>query len=299
MTVPAGSDGSLRRVRHQWMDGLRGLAVVAVVLFHAELAGGPLPWLSELNLALEPYRMPLLMVLSGLLLERSLAKGARRHVDGKVRLILWPYLVWATLDMVNVVAHRLAAGEPVESIPVGWLVHNPSSYLWFLSYLFCFHLLATPLPDWARTPLGPVLLVLASGVPETHTLHRFVDLAGWFLVGDGLARVVGPRVPQAVVHLAARPRWGVLAAIGRQSIVYYACHLLVMVYAVQLTRDLGVTDPPLVVGVAVVVPLGVGALLVHLRRHRWAGILFAWPRVDSAAVTEPRFAAPEVAHVRT
>ncbi|WP_141799083.1 acyltransferase family protein [Nocardioides sp. SLBN-35] len=272
-------------MRQQWMDGMRGLAIVAVVLFHAELVGGPLIWLSEVNQELAHYRMPLLMGLSGLLLARSLAKGPRRHLSGKARAVLWPYVVWASLDLTQVCLHLLATGEPLPPDLPRLALYNPSGYLWFLAFLFCYHVLATPLPAWARSIAAPTLLLLGATIGSSD-LHRFVTLAGWFLVGDLLGRVVGPRVPGAVTDLVGRFRWGFLATIGRQSVVYYACHLIVMVYAVRLVHRLGVTEPRLVVPVAVVVPLAVGALLVRLRRHRWADALFVWPRVDSTAVTE-------------
>lgn len=281
------------------MDGLRGLAVVAVVLLHAELTAGPLPWLAAVNQALEPYRMPLLMALSGMLLARSLAKGARRHLAGKARAILWPYLVWATLDLGHVVVDGLVAGEPLPPDLVRLAIYNPASYLWFLAFLFCYHVLATPLPTWLRGAAAPALVLLGGSLEPTD-LQRFVTLAGWFLVGDALTRVVGPRVPRAATALVARIRWGALAAVGRQSVVFYACHLVVMVYAVRLAHLAGVHDPRLAVPVAVVVPLASGALLVRLRRHRWADALFVWPRVDSTAVTEQSGATvPEVVPTRT
>lgn len=267
------------------MDGVRGLAIVAVVLFHAELVAGPLTWLSEVNQELAHVRMPLLVGLSGLLLARSLAKGPRRHLAGKVRAVLWPYLVWATLDLTHVVVDRLVAREPLPADLARLAVYNPASYLWFLAFLFCYHVLATPMPAWLRSVAGPVL-VLVGGTIESSDLHRFVALAGWFLVGDLLGRVAGPRVPRSVAAAVGEVRWGVLARIGRQSVVYYACHLLVMVYVVRLVREAGVDDPRLVVPVAVVVPLAVGAALVRLRRHRWVDALFVWPRVDSTAGTE-------------
>ncbi|GAA4099418.1 acyltransferase family protein [Nocardioides kongjuensis] len=277
-------------MRQQWVDGVRGLCVVAVVLFHAELVAGPLLWLSAINQDLAHVRMPLLMGLSGLLLARSLAKGPRRHLVGKARAVLWPYAVWASLDLAQVCVHLLATGEPLPSDLARLALYNPSGYLWFLAFLFCYHVLATPLPPWLRSIGGPAL-VLLGGTLAPGDLHRFVTLAGWFLVGDLLGRVVGPRVPGVVTDLVGRIRWGILAAVGRQSVVYYACHLVVMVHAVRLVHQAGVTEPRLAVPVAVVVPLAVGALLVRLRRHRWADALFVWPRVDSTAGTEQSGAA--------
>ena len=62
-----------------WMDFARGLCILLVILMHAtgtvEAAGlEPPAGLTLFNQALEPFRMPLLMFLSGMLLSKSLDK---------------------------------------------------------------------------------------------------------------------------------------------------------------------------------------------------------------------------------
>ena len=269
-------------MRHDWMDGLRGLAIVAVVVLHAELVAGPVPAVAALDAALAPYRMPLLVCLSGMLLQRSLAKGWRRHLRGKAEAVLWPYVVWAGLDTAHVLLDAAVLGErvPWEWVPA--LAYAPHTYLWFLGHLFAYHLLATPLPAPARTLLGPVL-VLAAGSVEGPLAHRFLLLAGWFLIGDALGRVVAPLLPAELGRWAARLPWGPLTAVGRHSLVYYATHLIVVVYAVRVLRLLGVADPVPLFACAVVVPLLVGRLLVSLRGRRPVDVLFRWPAVGSAA----------------
>lgn len=281
-------------MRHDWMDGLRGLAIVAVVAYHAELTvretTGPVAVLATVNAGLEPYRMPLLALLSGILLSRSLAKGPRRHLRGKVEGVLWPYLLWGVLDTTHVVLDSLVSGDDA---PWSWypdLLHDPHTSLWFLGHLFLFHVLAAPLPPAARTGLGPLLVWLSGSVDAVAAdpqAHRFVLLLGWFLVGDALAREVGPRLPTPLAvrldDLAGRLPWGPLRLVGRHSLVFYASHLIVLVYAVRLVRTAGVGDQWALMAVAVGVPLLVGALLVRLRGHRAVDALFRWPTVGSGA----------------
>ena len=71
--------------RMQWMDLLRGLAVLLVVVLHAASHGGAeVEGWTLVNRHLTPFRMPLLMFLSGMLLHRSLAKPLPVYLWGKV-----------------------------------------------------------------------------------------------------------------------------------------------------------------------------------------------------------------------
>ncbi len=66
------------RTRQTWMDLIRGMAVILVVLLHAAPGAAADPgaqggWV--LNNLLRSFRMSALLVLSGLLLQYSLSKG--------------------------------------------------------------------------------------------------------------------------------------------------------------------------------------------------------------------------------
>lgn len=260
------------------MDGLRGVAILAVVAYHADLVVDGPDAVAALNRLLEPVRMPLLMCLSGMLLHRSLAKGAAAHLRGKVEALLWPYVVWAGLDTLHVLVDTAVAGEPVPWEWVPMLAYAPQSYLWFLLALFWFHVVSTPLPPSARTLAGPVLLLVGTSVDGGPA--RLVALLGWFLLGDTLAREVGARVPAGVAAPAARARWGVLARVGRSSVVFYAVHLLVMVYVGRLLAVVPLGEWGRF-ACAMAVPLAVGALLVHGRRHGAVDLLFRLPPLGS------------------
>jgi uncharacterized membrane protein YcfT len=109
-----------------------------VVVLHAELqvlgvTGEALPLVHEVDDLLVPVRMPLLVVLSGMLLTPALAKGPRRFVSGKARTLLSPELVWSGIDVVHLQLRLWPRGE---SPSPEWVlrVWAPPTYLWFLAY---------------------------------------------------------------------------------------------------------------------------------------------------------------------
>lgn len=260
-------------MRLLWMDRLRGAAIVAVIVLHAELgaragSGRDLPLVPAVNELLSPYRMPMLVALSGVLLTPALAKPWRAYLRGKVRHLLWPYLVWVALDTAYA---ALRAGG------LGWdyvarLAYDPQTYLWFLAYLFVFYLVGLGLPPWARIVGGPLVLALVWNADPAADWHKFAWLLGWFLVGDTVGRVVRRWLHPAVVS----PR-DVLGFVGRNSVVFYVSHLMVIIFVTDLAIWLGVRDPTALFVLAVVVPLVVGTMLVRGRRHRVIDGLFVWP----------------------
>ena len=267
--------------RMEWMDTLRGGAVVGVVVMHAELGvvaitDQELPLVHAVNHALGDVRMPVLVLLSGLLLPRSLAKGFANHLRGKMRHILWPYAVWATFDVTHALVDAAVLGRPMPWQLVGQLFYDPHTYLWFLAFLFCFHLAAGLASPVVRTLAVPVAFWAAGQITDGDA-HKFVWLFAWFLVGDLAARVLTGRMPQPVVRASAHLRIAPLATVGRSSLVYYASHLLVLVYAIPLLHLLGLRDPGLLWSTSVAVTLMSGLALARVQHRpgwRW---LFGWP----------------------
>ena len=110
----AGSRSAQVAGRVAWMDAVRGTAIILLLLYHCTAIpltlGMPMPtvlrWFSTFFM---PYRMPTLMVLSGMLLARSLRKPLPDYFAGKVAGIVWPYLVWV---VVSKLVWQDAVGEP-------------------------------------------------------------------------------------------------------------------------------------------------------------------------------------------
>lgn len=258
------------------MDRLRGAAILAVLVLHAELVasaatGRALPVVHTFNQLLGPVRMPLLVALSGLLLAPALAKPWRQFLDGKVRRLLWPYLVWSAIDLAMLQARLLAEGESLHWSWVVRVLYDPVTYLWFLAHLFVYYAAAVVMPAPVRSVAGPGLLAAAYVLEGTlgPDLHRLLWLWGWFLLGDVVGRAVAHRL---VRRVAAGP--DPLGFVGRRSLVYYASHLVVALAVTDVLRWLGVSHVWVVFLASVLVPLVVGTLLARDRR---LDLLFTCP----------------------
>lgn len=168
-------------MRHTWMDSLRGLAILLIVILHAvalpEMVSGVVapPIFSYLNAAVTPYRMPMLMVLSGMLLGRALAKPAWPYARGKIRTLVWPYLVWVIVYWI--------VTAPAEFPP--WEQWVATSWLWYIAYLAAYFAIApalVKLPKWI-VPIG--LWTISAVVPDPQWTTLFL-YAGYFFAGNAI-----------------------------------------------------------------------------------------------------------------
>lgn len=179
--------------RMRWVDILRGLAIVLVMLWHALLIpryfGHEVPqWATNANYFFAPYRMPTLMVLSGMLLETSLRKPLSSYFAGKFRRLAWPYVVWAAIWLL------IAPADPGTDValsmqdPKSWIA---TGHLWFLFFLLCYYLVG-PAIRWVPTRIPFVfvpLVVFAASVPMPPGLpSKFCYFAGFFLMGTLASR---------------------------------------------------------------------------------------------------------------
>lgn len=237
-----------------WMDVFRGSAVILVIVEHAIVL--PLSQVPSVLLAfaaaLSPFRMPALMFLSGLLLERSLAKPPLVFLLGKVDQVLWPYVLWSVVFVVMSIP-----GAPAPNVLQQLLV-DPTSPTWFLGYLFIFYclgLVVAPRFRWALivialilaailAPSGPTLIAFGPASP----LQRFLCLLAVFLAGSLVGRsgidlvAVGRRLPIRLLALMALVVMGWMTALGvsvRFEPLFIAPVIAVIVACVPLSQSVG------------------------------------------------------------
>ncbi|MFB2586715.1 acyltransferase family protein [Herbiconiux liukaitaii] len=205
------------------MDSTRGIAILLVVLFHstglpqAHAGVQANQFVLDASTIFAPYRMSVLFLLSGLLLERSLQKPWGTYAWGKVRALVWPFLVWMLIG-------RFIEGYTDVGDPMFWY---PNNWLWFIAYLAVYYAVA---PLVTRVPgrwlaIVPVACWLASAAAPTEDSSKLLYFAGFFFLG----------------HLAARMRPSLRRLERTRSMV--GCLIVAAALsAVLVARDHGVHD---------------------------------------------------------
>lgn len=190
--------------RHTWMDLFRGVAVVLVAAGHSADDTTSRPIRLGLE-AMGDYRIPALLLLSGILLPRSLEKPASVYLEGKARRILWPYLVWAAI-MIPIFGLENALS------PRWWLLGEPS-HVWYLHALLMYYLLA--LATRRVPPIWIALAMLALSVPSA-ALADSGDPPGliWNRPWYGIFFFLGAAIEPHLARIIGLPRWvSVIAAV--------------------------------------------------------------------------------------
>lgn len=201
----------LPAVRHGWMDVLRGVSILLVTLNHSILNAsdkyGSVPHVVvTVNEVLEPVRMPTMVFLSGMLLSKSLTKGRYTYLDGKVRSLLWPFLVWTCVALIFEGSLGYVRGEGL-SIPNPFVaLVDPLGHTWFLQYLFIFYMIA--LAAGRIPPLAISASALVAGFVLDGDWNRFLTLLAFFMLGKWVAE------HSNVLRPAVYDRWVLVAAAG-------------------------------------------------------------------------------------
>lgn len=294
------------------MDALRGAAILLVAIWHAfSIPYDTIPpgvgWVSDF---LSVFRIPMLLFLSGLLLDQSLAKGTRVYLGGKLRRIAWPLLVWSTVFLL--------IGWPGADPLNPWFWLGDGGALWYLGTLLACYavgllvrfvhpvvILAAGLVlmqslDTGISYLDGVLwfsLYFFAGATLSRWLDRWLS-ARWFLPTACLVASIAWAAYSAttngyapvshwrpfvlsvvgvagVVWFAVRmPRVGWLEWVGERSIVYYVVHVPVIFLTARAVSD--VLPAPLTYLSVLSAMLLVSSLMA---RYLNGSLLFEFPRL--------------------
>lgn len=265
------------------MDVLRGLSILLVVLHHStQIVSARVDevpeFLAFLSSFFAPFRMPMLMFLSGLLVATSLKRPAGAYLWGKVRRIVWPILVWTLIYVTASGGSDFAWYEP------GFW----ATYLWFLQFITAYYMIALLtrwVPVWVFIVLPFIGMFL---LPMDSLEQRFLYLMPFFFLGAliehnwvrysgllstrwaavlaivpiGVALYSGLVSPLWYHPLAALPAMvGILILvrlasvmpevgwlapirfIGKYSLIFYCVHYPVFAGLGRLAERAGITDP--------------------------------------------------------
>jgi uncharacterized membrane protein YcfT len=309
------------KARQGWMDALRGAAILLIMSLHASVIitmFGREPWAPtvQFNDLFAPYRMPLLMLLSGLLVEPSLKKGPLLYFEGKLRNIVYPYILWSAFYGFTI------------STDFVWYDYKSwigRSYLWFLLFLMVFYCAAFLLQWFNGLVIAVVCLTLSLLMPdETKYQERLFYLMGTFFLGVFIGgnkilidRMIKPKlifvampiviafsiwsllsggirfktewiVPTllgivVLIYLAkllgSTPVLAPVGFIGRKSIIFYILHYPLMYFLTLLCLENGITSSMAISILAFTVSIPVCWFFANL--HERSGMvtsLFTMPR---------------------
>ncbi len=244
-----------------WVDYAKGISITLVVLYHVwhgiDRRGDqiriPEGLFEAVNPVLQAVRMPLFFFVSGLFAANSMRKGWGTFAWGKIGGLVWPYLIWSTLQTaVAWVLARASGAEPavpLHSLP-SRLLFDPVDHFWFLYVLFLALLLFYALLRWTGRrwvvlSTGIVLVLLPLNVDfrvlGLDTPVGRISLADWgplfqlmqFFFYMALGTVAAARLFAVVPQL--RLRWlGTIALAGIFLVV-------ALVHGVGVTRDSSAT----------------------------------------------------------
>lgn len=170
--------------RATWLDGLRGLAILLVVVWHSLTFNAPEikdGWFWDLFVELRAVRMPVLFLLSGLFLQRSLAKPLPTFAFGKFANLAWPFGVWLIIFL---------------TIKFGFFEHldkkhwGDGSYLWFIFYLMIYFCVAQLFKQVPPAFMVLVFAVLGMAVGSENYAVEVAVYGVFFFGGAALSRVI-------------------------------------------------------------------------------------------------------------
>lgn len=163
------------RVRETWVDVVKGMAIVLVVLHHTVLAMNAIGWEWEpvvaANASMQTFRMPLFFFASGLFFAPNLTRPLRWFLRDKVGGFVYLYVLWSIVHAAffAVVPSIFAGGSPLRDLLMIFLW--PSTGLWYL-YALAIYFLAvralSVLPAWLQWALAVgITFAFASGIASS------------------------------------------------------------------------------------------------------------------------------------
>lgn len=182
--------------RHVWIDALKSVSILAVILLHAAAplllafehpGGGETWWIGNVYDSAVRWSVPVFVMVSGaLLLDRARDDGVFEFLRRRVLRVAIPFLAWSLIYFEWQIAFHGAEQRQAELLPM--LLSEPVSYhLWFVYMLLGLYLLAPLLSVLARPErrrlayYGIGLWLIWAGV--LPMLERLLGAETWYSPG--------------------------------------------------------------------------------------------------------------------
>lgn len=224
-------------VRQDWVDLLRGIGIILVVLGHAlggliDTRGVAEPaWFRPAFAAIYIFHMPLFFLLAGVFVARRLDRGRGAFIRKLGPSILWPYILWSSLQILIIWMAAGLVNNPGSGpgVIVPALLYSPPSQFWFLYGLGLMSIAVALAPG---RPGDAAVLVPALALGSLGEVHGLPGLPKAILLGVpwyAIGVVFGERLLQAGQTVRRLAPWhlAVIAAtpIGIVLALWDATHL--------------------------------------------------------------------------
>jgi fucose 4-O-acetylase-like acetyltransferase len=191
----------LLKTRLQWVDYLKGIAIILVVYRHVligiERSGISIPGpLVTANMIFFSFRMPLFFILSGIFINSSIAKRTLKQlVSIKFENLLYPYLVWAFLQVTIQIVLSGSTNSNRGLMDYTYIFYQPRNLdqFWYLPALFnttvIYLLIKTRLKPqiWMQLLLGLVLYFLSPYFERVSMMSDWMEFYLFFALGDAIS----------------------------------------------------------------------------------------------------------------
>ncbi len=227
---------SLHRKRLPWVDYAKGVAIILVayrhVLYGLERSGlGIHPYLMNANVIFYSFRMPLFFILSGIFINKSLARrSVGAFINTKWKILLYPFLLWSIIQItLQIIFSRYAnANRNLNSYSEIIMIPNDIDQMWYLLALFNVTILYMLVKVYLRVKplyqifIGVVFYYLSSiftSGPQYDILFYYL----FFAIGDFISSKMLNK--NNYKNYASAKLFGILLPIFIASQWYFIRHL--------------------------------------------------------------------------
>jgi fucose 4-O-acetylase-like acetyltransferase len=200
----------IRKGRLAWVDYARAIAIFLVLYRHIfvgiKRSGIDIShylYLEHANIIFYSFRMPLFFIISGVFIGASLAKrGLAKFIDSKWRLLLYPYLVWAVIQVTLQMIFSKYVNAARDYRDYLYIIYEPRELdqFWYLyalfntSVLYAVLLVKGKFGKWQHLVLGSVFYIGSSLLARYKINLGFAyDILHYYLfiaIGDSISSYV-------------------------------------------------------------------------------------------------------------
>ncbi|GGC62915.1 acyltransferase family protein [Hoyosella rhizosphaerae] len=193
VTPSAQITSTPRKTRVEWVDIAKGLTIVLVVLLHVvdmlvRRDMTPEVW-RTINGYLQPVRMPLFFVASGLFAQGMIAMAWPTMLRSRVAHLFYLYMLWLVVFFAvhNVLPQEVSHGGYASWQNIVGGIYMPNSALWFIYGLAVFAVAAklmSKLPLWVQFSAAIALSVFSQYYTIVHwSWNNLAEYFVYFLLG--------------------------------------------------------------------------------------------------------------------